>query len=367
MPIIIPFFFRTTTLEQRRKEALDIMCTQQQTEIIVSRHNVDRCLFDMFSNESSPIYSTLPYVEFEGESATDLDGLSRELFSLFWECVRSKYFDGSSEAVPRIDPQTCGGDVFHTMGRILSYGYLATGFFPVFICKVSMMAALGGTSSITDDMILSSFLNYIDGFEVDSTCRLIGGNQREGDNDIIVNMLSRFKCITRPTPENVRGLLIECGRSELICKPAHALNSITCGMLEIHPFLWDCMSQSVGCLTKIYECATPTCESVWHLVQTPPITNAQQDAITDYLRRFIFSLNRQELSLLLRFVTGSSIVSSTKIELSFCTIDGISRSPTAFTCSGTLVLPTTYKSYIEFRQEFNNILQSSQFWYMDNH
>lgn len=128
------------------------MRTKPQTDIVVSRENIEQCLFDLFSHTSSSLYSTLPYVQFEGENATDLDGLSRELFSLFWEVIRSQYFEGCTEAVPRVDPQTCGRE-YHGYNPII---WLPNNrFFPVFICKVSVMAALDGIQMITDNLLLT--------------------------------------------------------------------------------------------------------------------------------------------------------------------------------------------------------------------
>ena len=105
----------------------------------------------------------------------------------------------------------------------------------------------------------------------------------------------------------------------------------------------------------------PTCNNVWSLVTPSPIVNAQQNCILDHLRRFVFSLKGDDLALFLRFFTGSSSVTGTKIPVTFC--GGLSRHLSSHTCSGTLQLPLSYKTFTEFRCEFQNniILHNSDF------
>ena len=218
-------------------------------------------MIELFSQPTSLLLCSAPYVQFEGENATDLDGLTRELFSLFWEFSKNKYFE---EMVPRIDPQTCQMDIFTILGRIISYGYLITGFFPIFVARASMLSVLCETN-ISDDILLSSFLNYIDVFERESASRMMLNE----DFDIITAMLSRFKCFSIPCSDNIEQCMIECAKSELICRPTHALRKIYQGMKEVHPTLWELVNPK--CIEKIYQNLLPICHSIWalHLLPTP--------------------------------------------------------------------------------------------------
>ena len=235
-------YYRSLKLEHRREMVLDDMRMRPQSTIRVSRMEVGPSMIKLFNDPTSSLFSTIPFVEFEGEKATDLDGLTRELFSLFWEYARYKYFEGSSEMVPRVDPQTCQIDLFTVLGRIISYGYLITGYFPVFMAKASVISCICDCQAISDDAILNSFLNYIDAFEKESACRMMQCQVIDGDEDIITGMLSRCKCFSLPTSENIRESLIECGKSELICRPTHALRNIANGMKEVHSNIWDCIN-----------------------------------------------------------------------------------------------------------------------------
>lgn len=151
--------------------------------------------------------------------------------------------------VPRVDPQTCRIDLFMVLGRIISYGYLITGYFPVFMAKASVILCICGCQAISDDTILNSFLNYIDAFEKESACRMMQRQVIDGDEDIVTGMLSRCKCFSLPTSDTIRQYLIECGKSELICRPAHALRNMVNGMSEVHSNVWDCVQNALKALS----------------------------------------------------------------------------------------------------------------------
>ncbi len=57
--------------------------------------------------------------------------------------------------------------------------------------------------------------------------------------EVVLAMLSRFNCFTLPTTDNIERVLLSCARSELLCKPAHALMHIVIGMNEVHACVWD--------------------------------------------------------------------------------------------------------------------------------
>ncbi len=75
-----------------------------------------------YSSGDSILHTSLS-ITFEEEKATDLSGLTREVFSIFFKDIQEKYFDGNLECVPRVDPQTCQSisfsddTMFTTMGK----------------------------------------------------------------------------------------------------------------------------------------------------------------------------------------------------------------------------------------------------------
>ena len=75
-----------------------------------------------------------------------------------------------------------------------------------------------------------------------------------------------------------------------------------------------------------------------------------------------------ELSLLLRFITGASVCIVPKIKVEFNALSGFGRRPIAHTCDSVLELPTSYSNYVDFYGEFKAILDITKenfSWRMD--
>ena len=74
-------------------------------------------------------------------------------------------------------------------------------------------------------------------------------------------------------------------------------------MLCANPSLWRHCALAVG--IELCHSLLPTNMKVWNIVEEPVYRNSTESRCFDYLRRFIFTLSTESLSLLLRFVTGS--------------------------------------------------------------
>ena len=280
-------------MERRDKvlaECVSLSC-HSQVDMKVEREKLSDQLIQMFSKESTCKYfgDRFPFVEFKGERAVDMDGVTRELFSLFGDQIRLRYFESNTEMIPRVDPQTCGSDdhIYLSMGRILSYGFVLTGFFPIFLAKVSILSALCDNANISDETLLSSFLNYIDDFEHDAVKKM---QSDDGSDEVREDvMLSRFQCYALPHPGTITDLVLSCARSALLCKPAHALKCIVLGMRGMHACIWEQVQS--GCILSLYTGLIPRATRVWQCIVPPQDLTQQQDRMLDYLRRLLFNLS----------------------------------------------------------------------------
>ena len=85
-------------------------------------------MIQLYADEA--IASEYPmFINFLGEPAVDCGGVSRDMLSGFWEQAYVKLFDGIRLLTPSIEPQSSFIDL-KVIGRILSHGYLCTGFLP---------------------------------------------------------------------------------------------------------------------------------------------------------------------------------------------------------------------------------------------
>ena len=82
----------------------------------------------------------------------------------------------------------------------------------------------------------------------------------------------------------------------------------------------------------------------------------QNETSFDHLKRYIKSLGEVALKAFLQFITGSDVIAVTEITVAFNSLDGVHRSPIARTCWPVLEVPTTYQSYNELSEEFENLI-----------
>ena len=72
-------------------------------------------------------------------------------------------------------------------------------------------------------------------------------------------------------------------------------------------------------------------------------------------------MQNEEVRRFLRFTTGSAVLITEKITISYNSLTGFSRRPIAHTCGCVLELPSSYTSYLKFEQEFTSILTNDDY------
>ena len=221
-------------------------------------------------------------------------------------------------------------------------------------------------NSIADDDLVSSFYNFVDTFEADALRNCAAGcNSTSSFQQVVIPLLSRLQYNSIPEPVDVAALLPKVAKFALLVKPHFALSEICRGMNEAHPSFWGrCSNPTLMC--SIYEMLVPTSERVLAMVSEPEFQTSGQQRVFDYLRRFIQSLSTDELGKFLRFTTGYSICGPIRLIISFNTVQGFQRRPTANTCTPSLCFSVAYLSYSDFHTEFLALLNSSHLWHFDS-
>ena len=294
-------------------------------------------------------------VMISGESAVDVDGVFRDVLTAFWDEVMDRKFDGERERVPVVYPNTTR-DEFTTLGRILASGLKQVGFFPINFCKATVISELIG-EEVAVDCLMMSFYNYLS----DNETEVIRQAERMdvlGDDiqEELIDILSRFGIKQLPTAANLRDIVRRVAVSELLAKPAFAMEAIRNGAASSLP--------STRCYEEKLAELTPSGKKVASIIAEPFGMSASQQAVFSFLLRYVRSLNAEMLGRFLRFSTGSSVVMVDIIQVDFNALTGLARRITSHTCNPCLHLPTTYSSYTDFRAEFNSILTGNQ-WTMD--
>ena len=325
--------------------------------------------------ETKGIEKEFPFrVHFTGERAVDTGGVGRDLFSGFFEECYVKLFDGGLVLTPFIHPHMKPSQL-KSVRKVISHAYLDSGVFPIriaFPCLAAILLtmakdiparyrleALVDSLSVYDAGVLKRALEFTDA----------GPNCRDFPSDIqssLLPLLSHFGCREVPRPSNLKSIVADVSQYEFIVKPAAAITAIRSGVPELHSeFL---AQMSINDLHSIYSALAVSQARVLAMIEEPEFVNCNEERVWGYLTQFVGSMTQDELQAFVRFVTGASVCLSQHIRLIFNTLDGFARRPTSHTCSSTLELPVSYKTFPEFVVEFRAILSdsnSSYTWIMD--
>ena len=161
---------------------------------------------------------------FEEENACG-DGVLREIYSIFWQNFVSDNCFGSSQFAVRIVPQM--PDKYVALGRIITHQFLQYGTFPVQLARASVHHMLFG--KVSKDCLLDSFLQLLPPKQRDVFAGALQG-QRPFPLDEVIDVLDDHNVQTLPSPENLRGIVLQIATTELMEKPFLALLKIREGM-----------------------------------------------------------------------------------------------------------------------------------------
>ena len=132
----------------------------------VNRDQLFDDVINLYKKKFQEILKRYPFsVAYENEKARDTGGVSRDMFSQFWDEACLKCFDGGNILVPAINPHT-DTSLFPVLGTVLSHGFLVSNFLPLRVAFPSLAAMLlGPTVLIPDSILVDAFADYLSTYE----------------------------------------------------------------------------------------------------------------------------------------------------------------------------------------------------------
>ena len=345
---------------------MDEIDTHHGFERPITRSNLYEDVIEMYRKSLQNITREFPFcISYTFENAVDTGGVSRDLFSAFWEIAYIKHFDGEKLLVPTISPKTDLATL-PLLGTILCHGFMACGYLPVRIAFPIITAVLLGLeTAISDEIYLESLIDYISTH--DSTVLRDAIKEKKFTStmaSVTLAILSRLGCTEIPTPANIKYLLTTAAQHQFKIKILGNLFSMRCGVPSVYQPFWK--QFSVEKLYQLYRALNATPLKVLGLLHEPECMNTAEDRVFNYLKTFIGNMKQEELHRFLRYVTGSSVIINSNITVVFNSLNGLARRPISHTCDCTLELSRSYSSYMEFEDEFSKVLGSEgSCWVMD--
>ena len=362
--------FPTSAGDTKRVDFMQSLMLKHGTTHMVRRSSVYHDVIKLYDEELTGILEEYPFrTKFVGECAVDIGGVTRDMFSAFFEEVYSKHFDGTSLLVP-VDTPHSGLPPFSILGVIFSHAYVVTGMLPIKIAFPTLASFfLAKPVNIPDQLLLEAFIDSLSAHDA-AICKeaLKFAKQGKEFSQVIqsglITVLSRYGVCEMPRKDSLLSLFIGISMHHFVRKPAYFIAEIQSAIPQKHKPFWNAIDVSE--FHAIYKAQQASPSKVLAMIEDPIASNAIEERIYNYLQQFVGSLRDDEVRAFLRFSTGSSVCSSTPITISFNSLSGLARRPISHTCTGSLELPSTYHSYAEFKNEFLAILnEDSMAWEMD--
>nr|XP_054775573.1 uncharacterized protein LOC129284130 [Lytechinus pictus] len=357
----------TNDLERRRARTLAIL-SQEFRDVTVSRSNIETSVSRLYrENQTLPRFSL--HVNFNGEEGEDFDGLTSEMFTLFWESVYRSYFTGIRRLSPRISPtHDLSADTWQIIGRILSHGYVLSNFLPTQITYSTMYYLFTGNEPTTREYV-SSFLNTLSERNETFLNRAMRSNPavprfQEPFQTNLVAILSHYGATALPSPRSINTIISQIARYQLHLQPFYALYNIRTGMLRSHDSIWNPRPSNYS-IFHIFNLFHPTPDNVIDHFDVEysnvPLQRAIEERIVEWITRFIFTLTIPQLMILLRFITSSNIVNG-QIRITFDgNVDPHSPIRVA-TCGRQLIISRNILSYEAIEDFLLNVINNPDVW-----
>ena len=286
-------------------------------------------------------------------------GVTREVVSIFWQQFFPALSTGATEKIPSIRHDYQRKE-WEAIGRFLVYGYINVQYFPISLSCVLVGCCLFGEEIITGDLLLESFYHFLPNDEADILQKTASPDFDPLDEELL-DILSSYKCFKNPTKENIAMIISQLAHQELIQKPRYVSN---CWSPIFQALKTSTQLSSIENVREMYAMKKPSPKKVVKLfkkVEGPPLTDSEAQTF-DFLKKFVKTLSEDALKAFLQFTTGSDLLITSSIEVSFSAIDGAGRAPIAHTCGPLLEMPSTYQSFNELSEEFSNVLKEKESW-----
>ena len=329
--------------------------------ITVHRSTMRKDLIEIFSDPSiSSCQLDVTVIDANGNAEQGKGrGVLRDVLTEFWQAFFTSLTVGSAEKIPFIRHDLQKPE-WEAIARILVYGYKTVKHFPLKLSRLFLASCLFGEESITPDLLLASFREYIAAEDREVLDKCLSDAFDPEDKETI-EFLSALKCFRLPNKDNIKTIIMELAHQELVQKPRYVLNSWA-PILDSLRF--DHSFQTLEGLKELYDRKRPTARKINNLFKAEPSNDAERQSL-GHLKRFVKSLEGKALAKFLHFCTGSDVITCDNIEVSFNSLEGLQRRPVARTCVPLLELPTTYESYPALVEEFTNIMKEDQAWSFD--
>ncbi|XP_076850602.1 uncharacterized protein LOC143500373 [Brachyhypopomus gauderio] len=329
----------------------------QVTKIRLRRGNVFQDLNNVFHcglvsvSDTLEIEMVLP--NGSTEKGEDNGGVLRDALSEYWDAFIMKCTTGNAIKIPMIRHDMT--DKWTDVAKVMVLGYNNASYFPIALAKPFLKHCLG--LEVTSEELWETFLQSIPNDERRIVEQAMQDFPSVSDSEDWLDFIDAHNVKTLISAENLKKTLLEVSHKEIIQDPAYISE---CWNEELKK-----LKLPPGGLDEILCNLYPSNKKVLAALQPDENLNKRDQAIFDFLKKYIRNCSHTHLKQFLRFCTGADVLVTSTIHVRFVAPSSdFVRSPQAHTCGCVLEMPNTYTSYLEMSEEFSRLLDSNV-WVMD--
>ena len=303
-------------------------------------------------------------VMFEDEIGVDQGGVTKELFSLFWELVMAMFFRGRERFIPYISTakRHTARTTFPVLGKIMAHMWVLLGFFPLQLAKSCVLAMSDPDLDIPSDILLEDYLSFIPEAEAILLQRCLQSSSwTESDKRRLIRFFELNQMTVMPSPDNVKEYLLNIAQTHLLDSCQTFVQLMKKGFIsETSKVLLQSLNS--GNVHRFYEQYGASPESVGQLVDDfyDGIDLRPLEAVViNHVSNAVREMNQRQVLRFLRWLTGTSAMPR-KLDFSFNANSGITRAPVSHTCGNLLEISTQYETYEDFKREFYLVIDSEE-------
>eukprot|EP00794_Sanderia_malayensis_P021313 gene21313-23386_t len=347
-------------LQLRRIQAYTAISATQQ--LLVRRDQLVNDALQQYQ-DTSIVHHKL-FVKFDGERGEDLEGLTREFFSQFWQNWAQKLVGHNKKFINLVPNSLIGAEELGAIGRILVHGYILCGYLPYFVNSSVLYWLLVGREPSLDLIFNEFFLSLDEGDQHLVTAALDSAEISEEMKIQLGAFLATYDFGMIPNKDTLMGTLKTLSRYVTIIKPYYYLQAIRIPIEKIASKLFGEPTEEE--FTTMLNSLVPTGVEVVSKLKFKYSDNdtqyALEERVAGFLQTFLVSLGRNDIMSFVRFVSGCEILPAS-IQVEF---NGESNEemmiPSAHTCSISLHISRYFLTYQSLQSVFKNLLVNKRLW-----
>ena len=304
-------------------------------------------------------------VKYSKERGLDWGGLTRDMFSTFWDQITKPgphaYFKGNDVVVPSLPLHRMRKESwkFIAIGRILTHTAALAKFIPQKLSRSSYLSILFGSTINHKHNILKDFLKYLE--EEDrrlvKKAILTFDQLTPEENEALIDFYSRNGLQVLPKAGDIKHQVVNIAEQQLLREPRDLHDLMGEGIPKEHfKAFWS--NLSLDHITTQLRKQLPTGQDIISWTVTPEDVSPAETKVLVFLREYLLQLDQPGLIKFLAFVTGSRHFPHEPIAVTFNELSGIQRRPIAQTCANNLQISVHYTSMEDLKREMNQYLSS---------